>query len=221
MSGGINVLSRTQIINVEPTSGSVSVINAGPAGPGGGDSFWEEVAGVLQPTNDPHSVLIEVTNGATSPEAGGITIKLPSGQYVGIYFTKYPSGFSDTSIGLYSDESPGAGDALLTFTVQSDPSGNAVSRIAGVSQNGLVLQAVNNAGGTKCALKLGTGSIGGAAPISSPVSFDVMPSEPHNDTLGTDQATFYSVVVGSDVSLRVKHKDVSGVVRHYTIGTMT
>jgi hypothetical protein len=43
MSGEINVLSRTQVIVVEPTSGSVSVINAGPGGgiggglPGGGN----------------------------------------------------------------------------------------------------------------------------------------------------------------------------------------
>ena len=35
MSGEINVISRTQIIYVDPTSGSVSVINAGPIGPGG------------------------------------------------------------------------------------------------------------------------------------------------------------------------------------------
>jgi hypothetical protein len=31
----INVISRTQYIIVEPSSGSVSVINAGPVGPGG------------------------------------------------------------------------------------------------------------------------------------------------------------------------------------------
>ena len=35
MTEEINVLSRTQIINVEPTSGAVSIINAGPVGPGG------------------------------------------------------------------------------------------------------------------------------------------------------------------------------------------
>jgi hypothetical protein len=45
MSDEINVLSRTQLIYVEPSSGSVSVINAGPAGPsgsggGGGGSTW-------------------------------------------------------------------------------------------------------------------------------------------------------------------------------------
>jgi hypothetical protein len=34
MSGEINVLSRTQVINVEPRSGAVSVVNAGPPGPG-------------------------------------------------------------------------------------------------------------------------------------------------------------------------------------------
>lgn len=34
MSGEINVLSRTQVINVEPFSRAVSIINAGPAGPG-------------------------------------------------------------------------------------------------------------------------------------------------------------------------------------------
>lgn len=31
----INVIQRTQSIIVEPSSGSVSVINAGPVGPGG------------------------------------------------------------------------------------------------------------------------------------------------------------------------------------------
>lgn len=35
MSGEINVLSRTQIIVVEPTSGSVAIIDAGPQGPVG------------------------------------------------------------------------------------------------------------------------------------------------------------------------------------------
>lgn len=35
MSGEINVISRSQIIIVDPISGSVSVINAGPAGPSG------------------------------------------------------------------------------------------------------------------------------------------------------------------------------------------
>jgi hypothetical protein len=35
MSGEINVISRTQIIYVDPTSGSVSIINAGPQGPAG------------------------------------------------------------------------------------------------------------------------------------------------------------------------------------------
>lgn len=35
MSQEINVISRTQIIEVEPISGSVSIINAGPPGPAG------------------------------------------------------------------------------------------------------------------------------------------------------------------------------------------
>lgn len=35
MSGEINVVSRTQVIIVEPSSESVSVISAGPAGPAG------------------------------------------------------------------------------------------------------------------------------------------------------------------------------------------
>ena len=35
MTTEINVISRTQIIYVDPTSGSVSIIDAGPAGPGG------------------------------------------------------------------------------------------------------------------------------------------------------------------------------------------
>lgn len=35
MSSEINVIQRTQNIIVEPSSGSVSVINAGPVGPGG------------------------------------------------------------------------------------------------------------------------------------------------------------------------------------------
>jgi hypothetical protein len=33
MSGEINVVSRTQIIVVEPVSKSVAIINAGPPGP--------------------------------------------------------------------------------------------------------------------------------------------------------------------------------------------
>jgi hypothetical protein len=55
MTDEINVLSRTQIINVEPSSGAVSVINAGPVGPpgepggGGGDSLWEYGLGSLNP----------------------------------------------------------------------------------------------------------------------------------------------------------------------------
>lgn len=39
MSGEINVLSRTQIVVVEPTSGAVSVINAGPQGPSGSSTM--------------------------------------------------------------------------------------------------------------------------------------------------------------------------------------
>jgi hypothetical protein len=35
MSGEINVVQRTQYIIVEPSSASVSVINAGPVGPAG------------------------------------------------------------------------------------------------------------------------------------------------------------------------------------------
>lgn len=35
MSGEINVISRTQTIVVEPSSGTVSVISAGPQGPAG------------------------------------------------------------------------------------------------------------------------------------------------------------------------------------------
>jgi hypothetical protein len=40
MTDEINVLSRSQIINVEPSSGSVAVINAGPPGPSW--SSWKE-----------------------------------------------------------------------------------------------------------------------------------------------------------------------------------
>ena len=35
MSAEINVISRTQVIVVEPSSGSVSIIQAGPPGPAG------------------------------------------------------------------------------------------------------------------------------------------------------------------------------------------
>jgi hypothetical protein len=35
MAGEINVVSRTQIIVVPPGSNSISIINAGPPGPGG------------------------------------------------------------------------------------------------------------------------------------------------------------------------------------------
>lgn len=37
MSHEINVISKTQIIVVEPSSSSVSIINAGPQGPAGSD----------------------------------------------------------------------------------------------------------------------------------------------------------------------------------------
>lgn len=64
MSDEINVLSRTQVIFVEPSSGAISVINAGPQGPagpgggGGGDSLWEEVVGILQPIDPPSGFLV-------------------------------------------------------------------------------------------------------------------------------------------------------------------
>ena len=35
MTTEINVISRTQVIVVEPTSGTVAIISAGPVGPGG------------------------------------------------------------------------------------------------------------------------------------------------------------------------------------------
>jgi hypothetical protein len=35
MTDEINVISRTQVINVEPTSGAISIIDAGPQGPAG------------------------------------------------------------------------------------------------------------------------------------------------------------------------------------------
>jgi hypothetical protein len=56
MSDEINVLSRTQIIFVEPTSGSVAVLNAGPMGvagpegPSGGDPGPPGADGVGVPT---------------------------------------------------------------------------------------------------------------------------------------------------------------------------
>jgi hypothetical protein len=63
MSGEINVLSRTQIIVVEPTSGSVSIINAGPSGPsiGGwtGPYLWTPSLGVwdfVGPPSEMHEV---------------------------------------------------------------------------------------------------------------------------------------------------------------------
>ena len=50
MSDEINVLQRTQIIFVEPSSGSVAVINAGPAGVGGppGADPQTRVTGVIE-----------------------------------------------------------------------------------------------------------------------------------------------------------------------------
>jgi hypothetical protein len=50
MSDEINVLSRTQLIYVEPSSGSVSIINAGPAGAGGGATGPQGVSIILKGT---------------------------------------------------------------------------------------------------------------------------------------------------------------------------
>lgn len=52
MSHEINVVSRTQIINVEPSSSSVSVINAGPSGPQGVAELCVVEVLLSQPTGD-------------------------------------------------------------------------------------------------------------------------------------------------------------------------
>lgn len=83
MSGEVNVLSRTQIVRVDPVTKSVSVINAGPQGPGsgggggggGGPVFAEDVI-----VEDPHGyfsagdaegVLAELYEGIQAVDTGG------------------------------------------------------------------------------------------------------------------------------------------------------
>jgi hypothetical protein len=75
MSGSeINVVSRTQVIVVEPTAPSVSVINAGPMGPGGppgsgggGELLWEyDSFNDLHPLVSPETFTVETTVGDLS-----------------------------------------------------------------------------------------------------------------------------------------------------------
>jgi hypothetical protein len=54
MSDELNVISRTQVINIEPTSGSVSIINAGPQGPAGSSGGVFNVSA----TEPPDSLLV-------------------------------------------------------------------------------------------------------------------------------------------------------------------
>jgi len=107
MSGEINVISRTQIIVVEPVSGSVSIINAGPPGPPsavGPTGPASTVPGPTGPTGP---------TGATGPAGADSTVPGPTG----------PAG--PTNIVLLSpngNASVAATNlATLTFNAVSDP----------------------------------------------------------------------------------------------------
>lgn len=81
MTDEINVLSRTQEIHVEPTSGSVSIINAGPPGPGsgsGGDALWESVDDDLHPIDNPVTFTIDAGQIAIQGDSD-VTISSSSG----------------------------------------------------------------------------------------------------------------------------------------------
>lgn len=95
MTDEINVISRTQVINVEPTSGAVSIINAGPAGPTG-------------PTGPPlfHSVQIGCSdpNGEELEDGVGIayyrtSVKVNGGHLAEVYASvSSPTTFGSITI---------------------------------------------------------------------------------------------------------------------------
>lgn len=107
MTDEVNVISRTQQILVEPTTGAVSVINAGPPGPpggSGGDSLWEETSGDLHPIN------LGVTL-TLFPEEN---LLLLSGASIGIYATDNVGISSNNNVNL----TPGTnGDATIGIGV--------------------------------------------------------------------------------------------------------
>lgn len=78
MTDEINVLSRTQQINVEPTSGAVSVINAGPAGPGGSDVTYSAPQSINPQTGTSYT-LVASDKGKliTLNNASAITLTVP------------------------------------------------------------------------------------------------------------------------------------------------
>ena len=80
MSGEINVISRTQHIIVDPASSSVSVINAGPIGPGGpvGVTNWATARTIETVSGTTYSV-VAADAGKVKRLTGVATITLPSG----------------------------------------------------------------------------------------------------------------------------------------------
>src|SRR5580765_114591 len=112
MTEEINVISRTQTVVVEPTSGCVSIINAGPMGPGGtpgaagsGSSHYEDIFGSGY---DPTGPSIFSRNlHVSQPNGSDWTV----GPWIG---ADYPY--------WYSPEDCGGGEILVSWGV-GDPTG--------------------------------------------------------------------------------------------------
>jgi hypothetical protein len=99
MSSEINVIQRTQNIIVEPSSGSVSVINAGPAGPsgpqgpGGGPVGPQGPAGPTGPEGPMGPGGPQGTAGVGVPSGGldeQVLAKASNGDYVTVWKTITP-----------------------------------------------------------------------------------------------------------------------------------
>ncbi len=91
MSGEINVISRTQIILVEPITSAVSVINAGPPGPAGPPSAWQTLTQAQYdalPVKDPNVIYIISDPGTsdwitlTQAQYDALPVKDPDSVYV-------------------------------------------------------------------------------------------------------------------------------------------
>lgn len=116
MSGELNVISRTQTIFVDPVSGSVSIINAGPIGPVG-------LTGPTGPTGADGgltTVLLNITTPITlftllAPIPDYTWTEVDIGCYAALFvrFTILSSASSNFSYKLTSQPS-GAGDEMLT-----------------------------------------------------------------------------------------------------------
>lgn len=209
MSGEINVLSRTQIILVEPLSGSVSIINAGPAGPGGsvGGSLWEEISGDLHPINNPETLTMTTDNGVIVNK-GVLDAYIKSAIYIGNFA-------GDVVEWIFHLESSTINhEGFIALTRQTDPGGGSDRGL--MTFQGVEGVIIYTNGGHNDPVWLG---IGGNEDTTflSPIIQDIMESEPDNGLLRNGQASFYRI----GDSLRVVAKDSNGTVKHLTLGTLT